>query len=664
MLNYSNRRSSKRVANEEPSASEVDVSNPQQRKLLAGSGKFGQAKVPRQSRDAPRSPRDAPRSPEWKLASKCPPFVSPAASEQQRNPCSSHVGHRIVHLASLVDSLDTNFLCKHCVLENRDSTIRTTLDTFVNYLRGVLPSNIDIEDLYRQYEQENESDDSTIQLCQPMQVTEHTIGIATSITCKCNAKEVDGHIQEHEFTLVEPERAEVFHDLQREGIRSKQVSSKWFSLNHRAVLGAHALGSGGDDLATLFGLLDLPGSTLRANFKRLETETGKIVRQVAKEAMNKALDQEIKLTLKAQGKDYDTWKASLPRSLNPEIDASIDMGWNTRSSGTRYASLSGFSFLVGCETRLVLLAEVLSKNCATCKQHQDSDGGIPPHDCPRNYEGSSKGMESRAGAILLTRMHDEKQIRIRNMISDDDSTIRAKCQHSFADQIATGEITAIPRLPDGRKAPDHGILPVRVNKPRRWLADPSHHTKVVGKHFFKLASGPRKTTKCTKLDALRLKRNFGYFQKQLRTKSFEIFRQGSKAVLAHHFNEHENCDPSWCHHAMPGNKEKTNSECKYRDSIEHAELKLQLKTIIDKFTTDEKLHEIHHSKDSQKNEALNKSVTKYAPKDREYSGTMSLETRILTAAAVCNIGLDDFYQQVFKGLGIQCKDLTAIDIRV
>lgn len=70
------------------------------------------------------------------------------------------------------------------------------------------------------------------------------------------------------------------------------------------------------------------------------------------------------------------------------------------------------------------------------------------------------------------------------------------------------------------------------------------------------------------------------------------------------------------------------------------------------FTTEERLQESLHNYSTQKNEAMNISVAKYAPKTRTYSTTMALTNRIMIAIGTCNFGYVTFWQRVFLDLGL------------
>ena len=66
---------------------------------------------------------------------------------------------------------------------------------------------------------------------------------------------------------------------------------------------------------------------------------------------------------------------------------------------------------------------------------------------------------------------------------------------------------------------DHLIGKLNVAMPESgWLADPSHRTKVVAKPIFALAAAPKIKSSCTKVDAIRMKKYYGYVLKTNRMK--------------------------------------------------------------------------------------------------------------------------------------------------
>ena len=63
-----------------------------------------------------------------------------------------------------------------------------------------------------------------------------------------------------------------------------------------------------------------------------------------------------------------------------------------------------------------------------------------------------------------------------------------------------------------------------------------------------------------------------------------------------------------------------------------------------------------HEYDTNVNEAMNRSVSSFAPKDRTYARTMSLETRVSIAAGVQICGHYEFWRLVLQNHGIIMGD--------
>ena len=110
-------------------------------------------------------------------------------------------------------------------------------------------------------------------------------------------------------------------------------------------------------------------------------------------------------------------------------------------------------------------------------------------------------------------------------MADDDSSMRSLLKHQTSNPKG--------RLPEDMPVPD-------------WLADPSHRTKVVAKPIYFLASLSKNISSCTKVDAIRFKKYFGYTIKTNRNSSISQIMTASKAVAEHLFDNHEFCDVKWC----------------------------------------------------------------------------------------------------------------------
>jgi hypothetical protein len=95
----------------------------------------------------------------------------------------------------------------------------------------------------------------------------------------------------------------------------------------------------------------------------------------------------------------------------------------------------------------------------------------------------------------------------------------------------------------------------------------------------------------------------------------------------------------------------------YRCKVKNAKPYLQCKEIIGCFTSEERLWECHHQMSSQKNEAINRGIMRYAPKDKTYCRTMALTSRINIAISTDCVGHAEYYE-LFKVMRFRCTALT------
>lgn len=66
---------------------------------------------------------------------------------------------------------------------------------------------------------------------------------------------------------------------------------------------------------------------------------------------------------------------------------------------------------------------------------------------------------------------------------------------------------------------------------------------------------------------------------------------------------------------------------------------------------------------SQKNEAMNKSIMRYVPKDKTLCMTMALTSRLCIAVSVDTLGHSVFYVQLFSAMGFATTELTFSGLR-
>jgi hypothetical protein len=222
------------------------------------------------------------------------------------------------------------------------------------------------------------------------------------------------------------------------------------------------------------------------------------------------------------------------------------------------------------------------------------------------------------------------------MVLDDDASTRAlltHCLKELADFVLGFEWpkdSAGKRITKdvGKPPVDHPVIV--------FLADLMHRIRCFGKYVFGLALAPQSTSLCTMVDACRLKRNFGHWTLSCHTMTSDMFREKSKAVVEHHFNNHTHCG-DWCAMKNADATKAAIGELKHRCKKENKKMHEDISQIMDRFTETEKLKECHHGCSSQKNESMNRVISRHVPKDRTFCQSMSLHSR--TCMAVLHVSL-------------------------
>ena len=101
---------------------------------------------------------------------------------------------------------------------------------------------------------------------------------------------------------------------------------------------------------------------------------------------------------------------------------------------------------------------------------------------------------------------------------------------------------------------------------------------------------------------------------------------------------------------------RRNSNGYYHCKVKHSELYHQMTLDMAQFISQEMLSMLQHNWSTQINEAMNNSVSSYAPKSRTYSTTDSLEARVNIAAATQVIGYEKFWGKIFNEFQLSMDD--------
>jgi hypothetical protein len=173
-------------------------------------------------------------------------------------------------------------------------------------------------------------------------------------------------------------------------------------------------------------------------------------------------------------------------------------------------------------------------------------------------------------------MYRNYNCHVAMICADDDASTRSLLKWTNTDHMANNNTTEPPMVPitkgpnKGRMQvrPDRGRLPADVPEPS-FVADPNHWKKVLTGELYTLEKAKvAERATMNRLDCAKLGKNFGYMIRSLPRKQTdeEIFVAG-KAVLEHHFDNHQYCG-DWCNR-----KRQTPEECakKYSRSMDRPE---------------------------------------------------------------------------------------------
>jgi hypothetical protein len=351
-------------------------------------------------------------------------------------------------------------------------------------------------------------------------------------------------------------------------VKDNRERSTDYALNVLYVVGFLSVGDGGTEAARLLGLLGLANSTTMKTrtFTIIEERIGPAIRTVTNDMLLENLIAEVVATKTLSPNDFELWERSLvdeefelDKSKYPQIQVSFDMGWQQRNSGHRYNSASGHALLVGGLTRRPVMIDVKSKLCSICyhwkKKHPDLElEPVQEHRCPKNHEGTSSSMEPLSCLDMIIELFNRRKVVVKDICLDDDTSTRALLRWSNKDWMTNNNTNVVPTVPitkgknkqgNPQKRPDKGKLPAYIPEPN-FLADPNHRRKVWTGELILMAAG-KVSDKCTmtKMDATRLGKNYGYMIRTLHRIPVEQYEAAGKAVIEHHFDNHDYCGP-WC----------------------------------------------------------------------------------------------------------------------
>jgi hypothetical protein len=160
------------------------------------------------------------------------------------------------------------------------------------------------------------------------------------------------------------------------------------------------------------------------SFGIIEGRLSKKIHELNADLLKENLIEEVRLSMNRSSvhdnNDFILWQQSInsvdntvpfSKSRFPSICVSFDMGWQQRSSGQNYNSMSGHAHLVGALTRKPVSFSLTSKRCNFCltwkkKIPEENICFMPEHECTKNHEGTSTSMKPAACLHMVVDLYN------------------------------------------------------------------------------------------------------------------------------------------------------------------------------------------------------------------------------------------------------------------
>jgi hypothetical protein len=438
-----------------------------------------------------------------------------------------------------------------------------------------------------------------------------TVCIATTVRMNCSTPDCN-------YVYYGDPLADAVINPNQEDNRERMTD---YAVNILYVAGMISIGDGCTEAGRLLGLVGLPNNTTMEcrSFSIIEERISPVIKRLMDAILLENLAEEVRITMEKSDtldmNDFEQWKQALNGDIvlskfkYPKLHVSFDMAWQQRSSGNRYASPSGHGLFIGGYTRKAVSMVIKSKLCNYCLTRERRYPGeeVPLHDCLRNHDGSSGTMEPQACLDMLVDLFNNKHCLVDLICADDDATTRSLLKWSNEDYMKNNNTTDPPLVPVSRGPnagvkmilrPNRGRLPADIPEPT-FVADPYHRKKVLTGELYALevAKKAEKAT-MTRMDSTRIGKNFGYMiqalPKMAEDQDDEVLLRAGKAVLEHHFDNHEYCG-DWCHRKRKTPEERAASERFYRCKAKDVELYKILNGIVSRFVSLDRLKEVAQS---------------------------------------------------------------------
>ncbi|KAK3083296.1 hypothetical protein FSP39_018759 [Pinctada imbricata] len=304
------------------------------------------------------------------------------------------------------------------------------------------------------------------------------------------------------------------------------------------------------------------------------------------------------------------------------IEVSFDSGWQKRGIGWNYNSSTGHGSMIGKETGKVLQFSLRSKACHICALYQSKNHTVPAHECTKNWDGSSKGMEPDM-AISMAKDLKEAGCPINVIHGDNDSTTTSRLQ---------------------------AVFPSIEKKD-----DANHTKKSITSKLYKL-SQKHKSLKQPNVISY-IGRCFMYAIKESQSKNPDRLKSSLDVIVPHLYGDHSLCakeSVNWCSFL------KNPSQARYRSlpggkPLTCLSLQTDLISIVQNLK--DRATSLVNLGSTQANENFNFIVSTKAPKQKSFGSSKSLKGRLAASVLQKNEG-HGYLTKVNKSVGLSPGEFT------
>lgn len=187
--------------------------------------------------------------------------------------------------------------------------------------------------------------------------------------------------------------------------------------------GCHASAVGYEAASTLFATLEVPVSCDQA-FRKEQEQTLTAFENAACKTCLEAIEEEIRIAtsmgsfINVEGVTY------------PNVPVKVDGGWSKRSYGHSFNANCGVGVVIGVRSGKVLFQEVRLRDCLICDKATDEGVDPKDHECHKNWEGPSTGMESDTLQSIF-RKSREYGLVLGTFVGDGDSNVYKKLKNVY-----------------------------------------------------------------------------------------------------------------------------------------------------------------------------------------------------------------------------------------